>query len=157
MTETEQKLISFVVPCYNSAAYMDICIASLLKAGSDVEILVVDDGSQKDNTFGKAKNWESKFPNLIRAIHQENAGHGGVINTGIKLAAGKYFKVIDSDDWIDPSATDSVMKFLREENDNEVDLLITNYVYEKPSENKRKTMGYRSVFPVGRVFVWDDL
>ena len=44
------KTISFAVPCYNSAAYMDKCIESLLACGDDIEIIIVDDGSTKDDT-----------------------------------------------------------------------------------------------------------
>ena len=71
------KSITFAVPCYNSAAYMDTCIESILKCGDDIEIIIVDDGSTKDDTQQKADEWAARYPSIIRAIHQENAGHGG--------------------------------------------------------------------------------
>ena len=88
------KLISFVVPCYNSQEYMRHCIDTLLPGGYQVEILIVNDGSS-DNTAAIADEYEKKYPDICRAIHQENKGHGGAVNTGIKNATGIYLKVVD--------------------------------------------------------------
>ena len=78
---------------------MDKCIESLLKAGEDAEIIIVNDGSIKDNTAEIADKYEREYPNIIKAIHKENGGHGDAVCQGLKNATGKYFKVIDSDDW----------------------------------------------------------
>ena len=78
------KILSFAVPCYNSEAYMRKCIDSLLPGGEDVEIIIVDDGSS-DGTAAIADEYEAKYPGICRAIHQENAGHGGAVNTGITM------------------------------------------------------------------------
>ena len=93
------KLLSVAVPCYNSAAYMRRCVDSLLPGGEEVEILIIDDGSA-DDTLSIARDYEQKHPGVVRAIHQENAGHGGAINTALRHASGLYFKVVDSDDWV---------------------------------------------------------
>ena len=93
------KLLSIAIPCYNSEAYMEKCIQSLLPGGDEVEILVIDDGS-KDRTAEIADEYQEKYPNIVRAIHQPNLGHGGAVNTGIHNAQGLYFKVVDSDDWV---------------------------------------------------------
>ena len=93
------KLLTFAIPCYNSEAYMEKCIESLLPGGDDVEILIVDDGSH-DRTAEIADAYEKKYPGIIRAIHQENGGHGEAVNAGIRNATGLYFKVVDSDDWV---------------------------------------------------------
>ena len=95
------KTISFVVPCYNSAAYMDKCIESLLKCGDDIEVIIVNDGSQKDDTSDRAHEWARCYPDIIVAIDQENRGHGGAVNHGLECASGLYFKVVDTDDWLD--------------------------------------------------------
>ena len=95
------KLLSIAVPCYNSAAYMEHCIESLLKGGEEVEIIIVDDGSTKDNTAEIADRYAKQYPSIIKAVHQENGGHGEAVNTGLKNATGLYFKVVDSDDWVD--------------------------------------------------------
>ena len=93
------KLLSVAIPCYNSAAYMRHCIETLLPGGDEVEILIVDDGSAKDNTAEIADEYARKYPGICKAIHQENGGHGEAVNTGLRNATGLYFKVVDSDDW----------------------------------------------------------
>ena len=84
------KLLSFAIPCYNSEAYMEKCIDSILPGGEDIEILIIDDGS-KDRTAEIADAYEKKYPTICRAIHQENGGHGEAVNAGIRNATGLYF------------------------------------------------------------------
>lgn len=153
------KTISFAVPCYNSAAYMDKCIESLLKCGDDIEILIVDDGSTKDDTAAKADEWQERCPGVVRAIHKENGGHGSAVNTGLANATARYFKVVDSDDWLDEVAMVEVMKYLRLQMElkDPTDLVIANYVYEKVHEGTRTVMRYKNVFPEGYEFGWDEV
>ena len=153
------KTISFAVPCFNSAAYMDNCIESILKCGDDIEILIVDDGSTKDDTAAKADAWQERHPDLIRAIHKENGGHGSAVNTGLANVTGRYFKVVDSDDWLDEHAMAEIMAYLRRQAElpHPTDLVIGNYVYEKVHEGSRTIMHYRNVFPEGREFGWEDV
>lgn len=156
---TNTKIITFAVPCYNSAAYMDACIESLLACGDDIEILIVDDGSTKDDTPAKADEWERRYPGIVRALHKENGGHGSAINLGLSEATGRYFKVVDSDDWLDADAAREVMDYLRPqcELESPTDLVIANYVYEKTHEGTRTVMHYRNVFPERREFGWGDI
>ena len=153
------KLITFAVPCYNSAAYMDHCVETLLQGGDDIEIILVDDGSTKDDTPAICDRYAEQYPDIIRVIHQENGGHGEGVNQGIRNARGVYYKVVDSDDWVDvPSlhkALDKLRQFVRD--DRLVDLLICNYVYEHAEDNTQKSMGYRNVFPEGKVFTWEQM
>ncbi len=153
------KTITFAIPCYNSAAYMDKCIESLLAVGDDIEIIIVDDGSTKDNTAEIADAWQERHPDIIRAIHKENGGHGSAVNCGLAHATGTYFKVVDSDDWLDKHAMDEIMAYLRQQvqTDNPTDLIIANYVYEKVHEGTRTVMHYRNVFPEGKEFTWDQV
>lgn len=95
------KLITFAVPCYNSAAYMEHCVDTLLQGGSDIEIILVDDGSTKDDTPAICDRYQEQYPDIVRAIHQPNGGHGEGVNQGIRNARGVYYKVVDSDDWVD--------------------------------------------------------
>lgn len=74
------KIITFAVPCYNSAAYMDHCVQTLLSGGADVEIILVDDGSTKDETPAICDRYAAEYPDRIRVIHQENGGHGEGVN-----------------------------------------------------------------------------
>jgi len=91
------KLLSIIIPCYNSESYMHYAIESLVMGGEDVEILLINDGST-DETEAIANHYAAKYPSIVTAIHQANGGHGEAINTGLKHAAGLYFKVVDSDD-----------------------------------------------------------
>ena len=77
------KILSVAVPCYNSADYMENCVNSLLKGGEDVEIIIVNDGSTKDNTGEIADRLASENPTIVKVIHQENGGHGEAVNTGL--------------------------------------------------------------------------
>lgn len=161
-----KKVITFVVPCYNSADYMDNCIQSLIDLNSnddDVEIIIVDDGSPKDNTLQKAKCWVKKYPTAIRVIHQENGGHGEAVNTGLKKAEGLYFEVVDSDDYIDRRGAAPIMDYLRKQAkklNNGVaatDLVISNYVYNKVSKNRLTPISYKNALPKNREFTWKDI
>lgn len=151
------KLLSVAIPSYNAQEYMGHAIETLLSGGEDMEILIVDDGS-KDDTLKIAREYEAKYPSIVRAIHKENGGHGSAVNTGLKNATGLYFKVVDSDDWVDEEALQKVLDVLRDmvENSKSLDMLIANYVYEKVSLNKQKVINYKGAMPENRIFGWSD-
>ena len=152
------KLLSIAVPCYNSQDYMNHCIDTLLTGGDDVEILIVDDGS-KDNTAAIADEYEKKYPGIVRAIHQENGGHGAAVMTGVHNAQGVYFKVVDSDDWVDTDAFAQILATLRElvETDRAVDLFVSNYIYDKVGAKHKRVMRYANAIPEKKVITWDDV
>ena len=152
------KLLTFAIPCYNSESYMRHCIESILPGGEDVEILIVDDGSTKDNTAAIADEYQEKYPTIVRAIHQENGGHGEAVNAGIRNATGLYFKVVDSDDWVDADAYKKILDKLRElaGSDTTLDMLLANYVYEKEGAKHKKVMR-QTGFPVDQIFTWSDV
>lgn len=152
------KLLSVAIPCYNSEAYMEKCVDSLLVGGEEVEILIVDDGST-DRTAEIADAYAEKYPTIVRAIHQENGGHGEAVNAGIRNAQGLYFKVVDSDDWVNKEAYEKILRTLEEllRGPKTVDLFISNFVYEKQGATRKKVMQYRHCFPQGEVFDWSDI
>lgn len=151
------KLITYAIPCYNSAEYMDTCIESILACeADDIEIVVVDDGSAKDNTYEKALAWQERYPGIVKAVHQENGGHGAAVMKGLEHASGIYFKVVDSDDWLDNAANKRMLATLRFFTEP-LDLLVVNYVYEHTVDNTSERMHYRRMLPQGRVFSWNDL
>ena len=153
----DTKLITYAIPCYNSAEYMDACIESILACNrpDDIEIIVVDDGSTKDNTLEKAQAWESTNPGVVRAIHQENGGHGAAVMTGLENARGLYFKVVDSDDWLDNDANVAMLDKLASF-DEPLDLMLVSYVYEHTADNTSEVMSYHRMLPEGRIFTWDE-
>ena len=152
------KLLTVAIPCYNSQDYMEKCIDSLLIGGEDVEIIIVDDGS-KDMTPEIADSYAKKHPEIVRAIHQENGGHGEAVNTGIRNAQGIFFKVVDSDDWVDAEAYQKILATLRElvGNGSQLDMLISNFVYEKEGAKHKKVMKYTSAIPKEKLFTWKDV
>lgn len=136
---------------------MDHCVESILACGADdIEVVIVDDGSTKDDTLEKARAWEAMHPGVVRAVHQENGGHGAAVMKGLELAKGLYFKVVDSDDWLDNDANVEMLGKLRELSELPLDLMIVNYVYEHVMDNTQETMSYHGMLPEGKVFRWED-
>lgn len=152
------KLITFTVPCYNSAQYMEHCIDTLLGAGDEADILLIDDGST-DGTGAIADRYAQRHPDVIRVIHQRNGGHGEGVNQGIANARGLYFMVVDSDDWLDGDALRQLMPRLRalSQQITPIDLVLCNYVYEHAADNTRHTVDYRTALPEGVQFGWKDI
>ena len=152
------KYISFAIPCYNSQDYMAHAIESILPGGEDIEIIIVNDGS-KDRTSEIAHEYMEKYPTIIKVVDKENGGHGDAVNSGLMHATGKYFKVVDSDDWVDEDALHKILDVLRhmEEDGMELDMLIANYVYEKVGATHKKVIHYRNVLPQDEIFRWDDM
>lgn len=142
-----KKLISFVVPCYNSESYMERCINTLLKGKEDVEIIIVNDGSI-DKTKKIAEGYKKRYPKIIKTIHKINGGHGSAVNAGLKKATGLYFKVVDSDDWLDEEALIKLITRIKkmESENKEIDLFVCNYVYDHLYDGFKKTMNYRNIF-----------
>lgn len=152
------KYVSFAIPCYNSEEYMEKAIQSILKGGEDVEIIIVNDGS-KDRTSEIAKEYEQKYPTIVKAVDKENGGHGDAVNTGLEHATGLYFKVVDSDDWVDEDALIKILDTLKElvQKKKMVDMLVSNYVYEKVGAKRKKVIHYQNVMPENRIITWRDM
>lgn len=152
------KYISFAIPCYNSQDYMAHAIESILPGGEDVEIIIVNDGS-KDRTSEIAHEYMEKYPTIVKVVDKENGGHGDAVNSGLTYATGKYFKVVDSDDWVDEEALlkvlDTIKGFVKDE--SEVDMVIANYVYEKVGMTHKKVIRYDNVLPENQIFKWEDI
>ena len=157
-TNATPKLLSVAVPCYNSQEYMRKCIHSLLPAGDEIEILIVDDGST-DDTAKIADEFAQKYPGIVRAIHQKNGGHGAAVNTGIKNASGLFFKVVDSDDWVNQDALAKLLRRIKKLNDSNtsVDMIIANFIYDKVGEKRKRIMRFTHVFPKNTVFGWSEM
>jgi len=152
------KLVSFIIPAYNSENYLHQAVDTLLVAGDINEIIIINDGS-KDNTSIIAHEYMKNYPKIIRVIDQVNGGHGSAINTGLKHASGKFFKVIDSDDWVDPKSLEIFMKTLIEhqKRDVQVDLYVTNFVYEHVSDQTQYVRDYSQNFLENQVFDWHQV
>jgi len=137
---------------------MERCIETLLPCGNDAEIIIVNDGST-DDTAKIADRYADQYPEIVRVIHQENGGHGQAVNTGLKNANGYYFKVVDSDDWLDGPGMIEVLQTLKKfaSGNAAPDMMVCNYVYEKLLEGTRHVINYSNVFPRNQVFGWNEM
>lgn len=129
------KLLTVVVPAYNAERYLktnldSLCQKEVLK---ELEVLVINDGSI-DSTGEIAEACQRSYPGTVRVIHKENGGHGSGINTGIREATGKYFKVVDADDWVDRAAFLNLIGYLKTADS---DMVISGFywVYDDGSDN----------------------
>ena len=152
------KLLTVTVPCYNSAAYMERCVDSLLPGGEELDILIIDDGST-DETGEIADRYARDYPGAVRVIHQENGGHGEGINQGLRNALGVYFKVVDSDDRLDGASLAKLLGVLRrlQAAGETVDLIVNNYVYDRAEKQAAFSVNYRVAMKPGRVLTWEDI
>lgn len=152
------KLISFTVPCYNSQVYMKKCIDSLLTGGRDVEIIIVNDGS-KDGTLKLANEYKENYPDTVKVIDKENGGHGSGVNAGLKAAEGLYFKVVDSDDWLDTDALNELLGVIKLHlsEGRLPDLYVTNFIYDRVYDGTKHVSSYEKKMPQGKIFGWDGV
>lgn len=151
------KLLTLVVPAYNSQDYLAACVDSLTPGGDDVEVIIVNDGSS-DGTRHIAEELQSQHPGIVRVINQANAGHGGAVNTGVAAARGHFIKIVDSDDWLGADAYSRTLATLAElREDPEIDMVLTNYIYDKVGKRRKHVAHYRSVIPQGQSVTFEDM
>ena len=148
------KILSFVIPAFNSMQFLDKCVLSMLyrELLDDLEIIIVNDGST-DNTLEIAKKYCNEYPETVRVINQENAGHGGALNTGCAAAKGKYLKAIDADDWVE---TQNLPEFLRMLKNCDSDVVLTQHYTVHISTNEVKKW---KIYPLefGRAYSLDEI
>ena len=139
------KILSVTIPTYNVEKYLKQCLDSFIipEIIDDMEILIVNDGST-DSSPIIAKEYTEKYPDTFKLINKENGGHGSTINTGIANATGKYFKVVDSDDWVDTKSMINLMATLKKD---DCDLVYSNY-YWVDNDTGKKTVEFQKPFDI---------
>ena len=161
--KTRQKLLTVTIPAYNAEQFLETCLASLCRKEvlDTLEVLVVNDGST-DGTKALAESWQARYPETVRVISKENGGHGSGINTGIREASGRYFKIVDADDWVDPKAFLKLMEAL---GSTDVDAVVSGFYWafeepgKQPEEFPRKAEmkeNFRGV-EYGRKYRFDEI
>lgn len=137
-----KKILSISIAAYNAEKDIARCLDSLIDSGilEQLDIIVVNDGS-KDNTAGVVKTYEEQYSDSIRLINKENGGHGSTINTSIQYATGKYYKILDSDDWVDSKNLKKLVEYLASMN---IDMVLNPYV-EVAYDDHTKTKIYNPV------------
>ena len=120
-----KKTLTVVIPSYNVERYLHQTLDSFIaeEVLDEVEVIVVDDGS-KDRTAEIGKEYVEKYPESFQVISKPNGGHGSTINKGIEVARGRYFKVVDGDDWVD---TAEFVKLVQALSKCEADYVLTDY------------------------------
>lgn len=119
------KILTISIAAYNAENDIARCLNSMTNTGvlDKLDIVVINDGST-DSTSDVVEEYTSKYPGSIRLINKSNGGHGSTINVGIKNALGKYFKIVDSDDWVDKDGIEKLVDFLSY---NDVDMIMNPY------------------------------
>lgn len=148
------KTLSFIIPSYNAAQFLDKCISSIVdeKVIEELDIIIINDGS-KDNTQEVAQKYCDKYPHSVRLINQENKGHGGALNSGCLAAEGKYLKVIDADDWIE---TQNLLKFVNALKECDSDVVLTHhYTFNIFTDEVRKWKSYPKEF--GKAYSFEEI
>ena len=125
-----EKILTIAIPSYNTEQYIDKNVPTMLSSEilDRLEILIIDDGSS-DNTALTAGKYHDLYPDTVKVVSKENGGHGSVINEGIRIASGRYFKVIDGDDWVEEG---SLVRMIEDLEGIDADMVIHPYyfVYE---------------------------
>ena len=131
-----KKTLSISVASYNIEKYLDRLMDSIISADvfEDVEIIIVNDGST-DSTLDLAKKYETVYPGFVRVIDKENGGHGSTINTGIRVAEGKYFRALDGDDWLD---SNNLKRFVLDLKDTDADLIVNSFYWCYEADGTQK-------------------
>ena len=131
-----QKILSISVAAYNLGDMIRDNLNSFVKAPKEVldkiEILVTNDGST-DDTEKIVKEYVKKYPKSVRLINQKNQGAGSTVNSGIKHATGKYFKMIDGDDWVETANLESLIEKLE---NTDADIVLTDMLTYNEAEKR---------------------
>lgn len=131
------KILTISIAAYNAEKWLDRCLKSFISNEilNKAEIIIVNDGSC-DNTVNIANEYVKMFPDTFILIDKENGGHGSTINASVKKASGKYYKVVDADDWV---KTDNLIKLIQKLEKIDVDMVFTTgYEYYSKDNTKKK-------------------
>lgn len=157
-----KKVLSIIIPMYNSYAYIEKCLDSLILDEMRMqllEVIVVNDGST-DNCQALVQPYIMKYPDSIRLISQKNGGHGAAINSGVDVCSGMYFKVLDADDWFEPDTLSSLIDQMV--HTDQADVILNSYqTYdiqtfetETFAAGEAKTLSMQDVLDNWQIYKW---
>lgn len=147
------KTLSISVAAYNMEKLIRQNLDSFVNSpvADDIEVLVINDGS-KDSTAEIVKEYEEKYPDTVRLITQENAGPGSTVNRGIENATGRYFRMVDADDWV----SEDFEKYVNALKNTDADMVITNYTCVDDKTGEQLFCKIQGI-DAGKVFDFDDV
>lgn len=109
MNKNNEPLISVIVPVYNGADRLSVCLKSISRQTyKNFEMIIIDDGST-DDTLAICKCWAS-LDKRLHVYHQKNMGPSAARNFGIAESQGEYIYFVDSDDWLNPNLLQEMIK-----------------------------------------------
>lgn len=134
------KVLSICIPSYNMEKYINRCVDSLIvdEILDKLEIIIVNDGS-KDSTLKIANAYKEKYPNSIIVIDKKNGHYGSCINAALKIAHGKYFRVLDADDWFNRNALVSFVNILE---NTDADVIFNKHIEYHECTNSYNSINY---------------
>lgn len=150
-----RKVLSISVASYNVEKFIEQAIDSYLdcKCKEKLEVLIVNDGST-DKTKEIVEEYQEKYPGIIKLINQNNAGPGSTVNTGLKNATGKYFRMIDGDDWVKSEEMDSYIEYLE---NTEIDMVVTNFIKVDDKTGEQELQTIKSNIEYNKAYEFDDV
>lgn len=154
-----RPILTVIVPAYNISLYISKCVESLVNHpyGNLIEVIIINDGSTDDTkkvAANIAKYWNKNGLTIIRIINKVNGGHGSTINLGIQEAKGKFFKVVDGDDWVD---TQNFAKLIQKLQNESADLIVHNYSEDFSKTNQLLKREIYNFLTPEIAYFFDDL
>lgn len=148
------KIISVVIPTFNMESYLPRCLDSVLidESLNEIEIVIVNDGST-DNSLPIAKAYRDKYPGSLVVINKPNGHYGSCVNAALKIASGKYFRILDADDCFDSAAFVKFVNFLK---NCDSDLIFTNFSRDYTSGRRQIIFKNRGRLIPGKEYTLDD-
>lgn len=149
------KVLTVAIPSYNVEKFLRMTLNSFIceeEVMKKIEVIVVDDGS-KDSTANIGREYEEKYPDTFKIISKENGGHGSAVNCGIENASGKYYKVVDGDDWVNTEDFVKLVSLLEKCNSEYV---FTNY-YEYYDDVKKQDKVQYGRYENGKSYRFSDI
>ena len=150
-----EKVLTIIVPVYNMELYLDRCLASLIISDNDLfnalQVIIINDGS-KDKSLDIALRYVNRYPNVFEVVDKPNGNYGSCINKGLTIAKGRYFRILDADDWFDTNQLSLFINTIVNLSD-ELDVLITNYTIQGKGLHNIKMQNLQ----YGKKYLADDL
>ena len=143
------KLLTISVAAYNVEPYIAPTLEKLCASRQRelFEVLVIDDGGS-DGTLAIAEEYQKRFPDVVIPVHKENGGWGSTVNTAVRMAQGRYLKLLDGDDYFDPEGLDAFLEALK--------ITRADLVYTPVAEFDDATDGFMRIQPLAKDYPADQ-
>lgn len=157
--QVDSPLFTIAIPSYNVAKFIENGVHSLIdiKNSNKLEVLIISDGS-KDDTVKIGKKLQKLTTidgkSIVKIVDKENGGHGSTINKGIELATGKYFKLMDGDDYFIKDELEKLVEILEKEDS---DIILTNYIADYSVDAFKEVVRHYEFMKPGKQYNLDSM